>query len=89
MQILSATHHAKAARDTTADVICSATILWQNQGSESGTNGLDSRHEGWMFTADSCPPEQLRNETKNPHLVVSYINCSAGTKALSDITALA
>jgi len=37
--------------------------------------------------ADACPPEKLAAwKAKNPdHLVVSYINCSAGTKALSDL----
>jgi quinolinate synthase len=37
--------------------------------------------------ADSCPADKLRAwKDANPdHLVVSYINCTAGTKALSDI----
>lgn len=37
--------------------------------------------------ADSCPPEQFAAfKAKYPdHLVISYINCSAGIKALSDI----
>ncbi|HXB39594.1 MAG TPA: quinolinate synthase NadA [Bacteroidia bacterium] len=37
--------------------------------------------------ADSCPPEKFSVFKKqNPdHLVISYINCSAGIKALSDI----
>ena len=36
---------------------------------------------------ESCPPAELaRFKTEHPdHLVVSYINCSAGVKALSDI----
>lgn len=37
--------------------------------------------------ADSCPPEEFAKfKAAHPdHLVVSYINCSAGIKALSDI----
>ncbi|MBN1476495.1 quinolinate synthase NadA [Candidatus Sumerlaeota bacterium] len=37
--------------------------------------------------SDSCPPEQFAKfKAAHPnHLVVSYINCSAGIKALSDI----
>jgi quinolinate synthase len=37
--------------------------------------------------AESCPSDKLSEwKSLNPdHLVVSYINCSAGTKALSDI----
>src|SRR5205085_4488138 len=37
--------------------------------------------------ADSAPPELFRKfKDKHPdHLVISYINCSAGIKALSDI----
>lgn len=37
--------------------------------------------------SDSCPPELFREfKAEHPdHLVISYINCSAGIKALSDI----
>jgi len=37
--------------------------------------------------SDSCPPEQFKKFKENypDHLVISYINCSAGIKALSDI----
>lgn len=37
--------------------------------------------------SDSCPPALFRKfkETHPDHLVISYINCSAGIKALSDI----
>jgi quinolinate synthase len=37
--------------------------------------------------SDSCPPElfKLFKEKHPDHLVISYINCSAGLKALSDI----
>ena len=37
--------------------------------------------------ADSCPPDQFKAfvESHPDHIVVSYINCSAAVKALSDI----
>lgn len=37
--------------------------------------------------ADSCPPEDFRKfkEAHPNHIVISYINCTAGIKALSDI----
>jgi quinolinate synthase len=37
--------------------------------------------------ADRCPPEQFAKWLKNypDHKVISYINCSAGVKALSDV----
>jgi quinolinate synthase len=37
--------------------------------------------------SDSCPPSRLREFKKNhpEHFVVSYINCSAEVKALSDV----
>jgi quinolinate synthase len=37
--------------------------------------------------ADSCPPEEFKKFIKNypDHVVVSYINCSAEIKALSDV----
>lgn len=37
--------------------------------------------------SDSCPPEQFKKFRENypDHIVISYINCSAGIKALSDI----
>lgn len=37
--------------------------------------------------ADSCPPEEFaRFKAQHPdHIVISYINCSAGIKALSDV----
>ena len=36
--------------------------------------------------SDSCPPSFEQFKQKHPdHIVISYINCSAGIKALSDI----
>ena len=37
--------------------------------------------------ADSCPPEDFKKFIKKHpgHIVISYINCSAGVKALSDV----
>ncbi|MEL7409103.1 MAG: quinolinate synthase NadA, partial [Cyanobacteria bacterium J06558_2] len=43
--------------------------------------------EAGCSLADSCPPEEFRAfKAKHPdHLVISYINCTAEIKALSDI----
>ena len=43
--------------------------------------------EAGCSLADSCPPEEFRafKEAHPDHLVISYINCSAEIKALSDI----
>ncbi len=40
-----------------------------------------------MFLADSAPPELFKKfrDRYPDHIVISYINCSAGIKALSDI----
>lgn len=37
--------------------------------------------------ADSCPPEKFKNFIQNHpgYIVISYINCSAQIKALSDV----
>ena len=79
---------AKAARDTTADVIlfCVHFMAETAKILNPERTVLIPDMKAGCSLADSCPPEQLGMETKNPdHLVVSYINCSAGTKALSDI----
>ena len=81
---------AKAARDTTADVILFCGVHFMAETAKilnpERTVLIPDMKAGCSL-ADSCPPEQLREwKRKNPdHLVVSYINCSAGTKALSDI----
>lgn len=43
--------------------------------------------EAGCSLADSCPPDDFKKfkEKHTNHLVVSYINCSAGIKALSDV----
>ena len=43
--------------------------------------------EAGCSLADSCPPEDFRAfKAKHPdHIVISYINCTAEIKALSDI----
>ena len=47
---------------------------------------LPDLHAGCSLS-DSCPPELFRKfkEEHPDHIVISYINCSAGIKALSDI----
>ena len=43
--------------------------------------------EAGCSLADSCPPDQFKDfvEQHPDHTVVSYVNCSAGVKALTDI----
>lgn len=43
--------------------------------------------EAGCSLADSCPPDEFKKfKEKYPdHIVISYINCSAGIKALSDV----
>jgi len=43
--------------------------------------------EAGCSLADSCPPDKFREfiERHPGHIVISYVNCSAATKALSDI----
>ena len=81
---------AKAARDTTADVILFCGVHFMAETAKilnpERTVLIPDMKAGCSL-ADSCPPSELREwKSRNPeHLVVSYINCSAGTKALSDI----
>jgi quinolinate synthase len=81
---------AQAARDTSADVILfcgvhfmaeTASIL--NPDRVVVVPDLDAG----CSLADACPADELAAwKAEHPdHLVVSYINCTAGTKALSDI----
>lgn len=81
---------AKAARDTEADVIVFCGVHFMAETAKILNPDrivvLPDLDAGCSL-ADSCPPEELAAwKAENPeHLVVSYINCSAGTKALSDI----
>ncbi len=81
---------AKAARDTQADVIVFCGVHFMAEGAKilnpTRTVVIPDMAAGCSL-ADSCPGNELRawKEAHPDHLVVSYINCSAETKALSDI----
>ena len=81
---------AKAARDTTADVIafCGVHFMAETAKILNPTKMVvipDLR--AGCSLADGCPAPRLAawKKVHPDHLVVSYINCSAEVKALSDI----
>jgi quinolinate synthase len=81
---------AKAARDTEADVIVFCGVHFMAETAKILNPDrivvLPDMDAGCSL-ADSCPaPDLAQFKADNPeHLVVSYINCTAATKALSDI----
>lgn len=81
---------AKKARDTDADVILFCGVHFMAETAKilnpTKTVLLPDLDAGCSL-ADACPPEELRawKERHPDHLVVMYINCSAATKAESDI----
>ena len=81
---------AKAARDTDADVILFCGVHFMAETAKILNPNrvviVPDLNAGCSL-ADSCPADKLSAwKAKNPdHTVVSYINCTAGTKALSDI----
>ena len=81
---------AKAARDTEADVILFCGVHFMAETAKILNPErivLVPDMNAGCSLADSCPaPALARYKEQHPeHLVVSYINCTAGTKALSDI----
>ncbi len=81
---------AQAARDTTADVILFAGVHFMAETAKILNPDrivVIPDLDAGCSLADSCPAPVLQAwKEKNPdHAVVSYINCTAGTKALSDI----
>ena len=81
---------AKAARDTEADVILFCGVHFMAETAKILNPErivLVPDMDAGCSLADSCPADKLAAwKADNPdHLVVSYINCTAGTKALSDI----
>jgi quinolinate synthase len=81
---------AKAARDTDADVILFCGVHFMAETAKILNPGrivLVPDMEAGCSLADSCPADKLAAwKAQHPeHLVVSYINCTAGTKALSDM----
>nr|YP_009504541.1 pyridine nucleotide coenzyme NAD+ synthesis [Cyanophora sudae]AWW13623.1 pyridine nucleotide coenzyme NAD+ synthesis [Cyanophora sudae] len=81
---------ARAAANTDADVIVFAGVHFMAETAKilnpNKTVLLPDLNAGCSL-ADSCPPDifsQFKN-TYSDHLVISYINCSASIKAMSDI----
>lgn len=81
---------ARKAQETTADMIVFAGVHFMAETAKilnpSKKVVLPDLHAGCSLS-DSCPPALFKQfKAKHPdHLVISYINCSAGIKALSDI----
>lgn len=81
---------ARAAQGTTADVIVFCGVHFMAETAKILNPDrivlLPDLEAGCSLDA-SCPPEALAawKQAHPDHLVVSYINCSAGVKALSDI----
>ncbi len=81
---------ARAAERSKADIICFAGVHFMAEGAKILNPGrkvvLPDLRAGCSLS-DSCPPSRMREFKKqNPeHFVISYINCSAEIKALSDV----
>ncbi|HEY4147324.1 MAG TPA: quinolinate synthase NadA [Chitinophagaceae bacterium] len=81
---------AQQAEKTTADIIVFAGVHFMAETAKilnPSKKVLLPDLKAGCSLADSAPPELFRKfKEKYPdHLVISYINCSAGIKALSDI----
>ncbi len=81
---------AQEAEKTSADMIAFAGVHFMAETAKilnpSKKVVLPDLKAGCSLS-DSCPPELFKKfKEKHPkHIVISYINCSAGIKALSDI----
>lgn len=81
---------ARKAQETDADMIVFAGVHFMAETAKilnpSKKVVLPDLHAGCSLS-DSCPPPlfKLFKEKHPEHLVISYINCSAGIKAFSDI----
>ncbi len=81
---------AQEAQKTDADIIVFAGVHFMAETAKilnpSKKVLLPDLHAGCSLS-DSCPPELFKKfkEQHPNHMVISYINCSAGIKALSDI----
>lgn len=81
---------AQQAAKTDADIIVFAGVHFMAETAKilnPGKKVLLPDLKAGCSLSDSCPPELFRifKEKHPDHLVISYINCSAGIKALSDI----
>lgn len=81
---------AQIAENTTADLIVFAGVHFMAETAKILNPGkkvvMPDLNAGCSL-ADSCPPVEFKKfkEAHPGHIVISYINCSAGIKALSDI----
>ena len=81
---------ARRAQKTNADVIVFAGVHFMAETAKilnpSKTVVIPDLEAGCSL-ADSCPPDQFAAfKAKHPgHIVISYINCTAAIKAMSDI----
>lgn len=81
---------ARKAQETQADMIVFAGVHFMAETAKILNPGkkvvLPDLKAGCSLS-DSCPPPLFKHfkEQHPDHLVISYINCSAGIKALSDI----
>jgi quinolinate synthase len=81
---------AQFAQKTNADIIVFAGVHFMAETAKilnPGKKVLLPDLKAGCSLADSAPPELFKKfKEKHPdHIVISYINCSAGIKALSDI----
>ena len=81
---------ARKAAATTADVIVFCGVRFMAEGAKLLNPGklvLIPDMKAGCSLEDSCPPDKFAAfKAQHPdHLVVTYINCSAAVKALSDI----
>ena len=81
---------ARRAAETTADVIVFCGVRFMAEGAKLLNPDklvLIPDMKAGCSLEDSCPPDAFRafKEQHPDHLVVTYINCSAAVKALSDI----
>ncbi|MDP2303517.1 MAG: quinolinate synthase NadA [Ignavibacteria bacterium] len=81
---------AKKAKATDADVIVFAGVHFMAETAKilnPTKTVLVPDMEAGCSLADSCPPNLFKSfREKNPnHIAITYINCSASVKALSDI----
>src|SRR5688500_708322 len=81
---------AQQAQKTTADIIVFAGVHFMAETAKilnPGKKVLLPDLKAGCSLSDSCPPSLFKKfKDQHPdHVVVSYINCSAGIKALSDV----
>ncbi len=81
---------AQQAQKTSADVILFAGVHFMAETAKilnPGKKVLIPDLKAGCSLADSCPPEQFETFKKEhpDHIVITYINCTAEIKALSDI----